>query len=177
MSDKSKEELLENGQPAAAPEGERPEVEPAGELSELERLQNDYAALNERHLRLAAEYDNFRKRTQREREAAWTDATAAAATAFLSVVDNFERAVESPCADAEYKKGVELTFKSLTEALERLHVVAFGEAGEAFDPERHNAVMHVEEEGAEASAVTEVFQKGYKMGDRVLRYAMVKVAN
>ncbi|MEG2204119.1 MAG: nucleotide exchange factor GrpE, partial [Oscillospiraceae bacterium] len=145
--------------------------------SELEQLQTDYAGLNDKYLRLMAEYDNFRKRSVRERENIYPDAIAKAAECFLPVIDNFERALAADCIDPEYKKGTELTCKSLLEAFGTLHVEAFGEPGEGFDPQRHNAVMHVEDEAQQSSVVVEVFQKGYRIGDRILRYAMVKVAN
>lgn len=149
----------------------------ASERTELEKLQDDYAALNDKYLRLMAEYDNFRKRSQRERDAIYPEATAAAATAFLNVADNFERALAAECADAEYKKGTELTYQSLMEAFSKLKVEKFGEPGDTFDPNRHNAVMHVEDDSVENETVVEVFQKGYLLGDRIIRHAMVKVAN
>lgn len=149
----------------------------ASERTELEKLQDDYAALNDKYLRLMAEYDNFRKRSQRERDAIYPEATAAAATAFLNVADNFERALAAECADAEYKKGTELTYQSLMEAFSKLKVEKFGEPGDDFDPNRHNAVMHVEDDSVENETVVEVFQKGYLLGDRIIRHAMVKVAN
>lgn len=151
--------------------------EKAPARTELEQLQDDYAALNDKYLRLMAEYDNFRKRSQRERDAVYPEATAAAAAAFLTVADNFERALAAECADPEYKKGAELTYQSLTDAFGKLKVEKFGEPGDAFDPNRHNAVMHVEDDGVETQTVVEVFQKGYRMGDRIIRHAMVKVAN
>lgn len=151
--------------------------EKAPSISELEKLQDDYAALNDKYLRLMAEYDNFRKRSQRERDAIYPEATAAAAAAFLTVADNFERALAAECADAEYKKGTELTYQSLMEAFSKLKVEKFGDAGDKFDPNCHNAVMHVEDDGVETETVVEVFQKGYRMGDRIIRHAMVKVAN
>lgn len=145
--------------------------------TELEKLQDDYAALNDKYLRLMAEYDNFRKRSQRERDAIYPEATAAAAMLFLTVADNFERALAAECADAEYKKGTEMTYQSLIDAFSKLKIEKFGEPGDAFDPNRHNAVMHVEEDGIENETVVEVFQKGYQLGDRIIRHAMVKVAN
>ena len=147
------------------------------ERTELEKLQDDYAALNDKHLRLMAEYDNFRKRSLRERDAIYPEATAAAASQFLAVADNFERALAAECADAEYKKGTELTYQSLMDAFSKLKVEKFGEAGDMFDPNRHNAVMHVEDDSVEVQTVVEVFQKGYQLGDRIIRHAMVKVAN
>jgi len=157
-------------------ETEEQQQKPA-EKTELEKLQDEIAAVNDKHLRLMAEYDNFRKRSQRERDAIYPEATASAAAAFLAVADNFERALAAECADAEYKKGTELVFQSLKDAFAKLNIQAFGEAGEKFDPNCHNAVMHVDDESIEAETVVEVFQKGYRLGDRIIRYAMVKVAN
>jgi len=157
-------------------ETEEQQQKPA-EKTELEKLQDEIAAVNDKHLRLMAEYDNFRKRSQRERDAIYPEATASAAAAFLAVADNFERALAAECADAEYKKGAELVFQSLKDAFAKLNIQAFGEAGEKFDPNCHNAVMHVDDESIEAETVVEVFQKGYRLGDRIIRYAMVKVAN
>lgn len=145
--------------------------------TELEKLQDDYATLNDKYLRLMAEYDNFRKRSQRERDAIYPEATAATATAFLAVADNLERALAAECVDAEYKKGTELTYQSLMDAFSKLKIEKFGETGDAFDPNRHNAVMHVEDDSIAAQTVVEVFQKGYQLGDRIIRHAMVKVAN
>jgi molecular chaperone GrpE len=165
-----------DGQPAAAcPEQAQPQD--AKPPAEAERLADDLAALTDKHLRLAAEYDNFRKRSQRERETIYPDATAAAASVFLAVADNFERALAAPCADADYKKGTELTYKSLMEAFARLGVEAFGAPGDPFDPALHDAVMHVQDDSEKAAAISEVFLKGYRIGPRVLRCAMVKVVN
>lgn len=145
--------------------------------AELKKLQDDYAALNDKYLRLMAEYDNFRKRSQRERDAIYPEATASAVMGFLAVADNFERALAAECCDPEYKKGAELTYRSLVEALGKLKVEAFGEPGEPFDPNCHNAVMHVEDESLEPGTIAEVFQKGYRLGERIIRPAMVKAAN
>ncbi len=147
------------------------------EKAELEKLREDYNAINDKYLRLMAEYDNFRKRSQRERDAIYPEATAAAAAAFLAVADNFERAIAAECADAEYKKGTELVFQSLKDSFAKLNVEAFGETGDKFDPNCHNAVMHVDDDSLDAETVVEVFQRGYKLGDRIIRHAMVKVAN
>lgn len=145
--------------------------------AELKQLREECAALNDKYLRLMAEYDNFRKRSQRERDAIYPEATAAAVSGFLTVADNFERALAAECSDPEYKKGAELTYKSLVEALGRLRVKAFGEPGEPFDPNCHNAVMHVEDESLAPGVIAEVFQRGYRLEERVIRHAMVKVAN
>ena len=178
MAEKEKTSAEQTEETAAqqVEETETQQQKPA-EKTELEKLQDEIAAVNDKHLRLMAEYDNFRKRSQRERDAIYPEATASAAAAFLAVADNFERALAAECADAEYKKGTELVFQSLKDAFAKLNIEAFGEAGEKFDPNCHNAVMHVDDDGIEAETVVEVFQKGYRLGDRIIRYAMVKVAN
>ena len=174
--EKTTPEANEAQQQEAAPAEEVKTEQPA-EKTELEKLQDELAALNDKYLRLIAEYDNFRKRSQRERDAIYPDATAAAAAVFLPVADNFERALAAECADAEYKKGTELVFQSLKDSFAKLNIEVFGEAGDKFDPNCHNAVMHIDDENIEVETVVEVFQKGYRLGDRIIRHAMVKVAN
>ena len=127
---------------------------------------------------MAAEYDNFRKRSQREREQAYTDAVSRAVTALLPTYDNLERAIKAETADAEYKKGVEMTMNQLTESLKGLNVTVIeASAGTTFDPNFHNAVMHVEDGELGENVIAEVFQQGFQIGDKVIRHAMVKVAN
>ena len=141
-------------------------------------LQKQYDELNERYLRMAAEYDNFRKRSQREREAVHGDAVAYAVTELLTTADNLSRALAQPTADAEYKKGVELTFTQLMTSFEKLGVTPIEDApGTPFDPNLHNAVMHIDDEELGENVIAEVFQKGYRMGEKIIRYSMVKVAN
>ena len=163
-------------QQEAAPAEEVKTEQPA-EKTELEKLQDDFAALNDKYLRLMAEYDNFRKRSQREREAIYPEATATAAAAFLPVADNFERALAAECADAEYKKGTELVFQTLKDSFAKLNVETFGEPGDKFDPNCHNAVMHIDDENLGENEICQVFQKGFKLGDKIVRFAMVQVAN
>lgn len=167
-------DIIEDKEPKASKESKKTK---ASEKTELEKLQDDYTEINDKYLRLMAEYDNFRKRSQREHDAIYPEATAAAVAGFIGVADNFERAIATECADTEYKKGTELTYQSLLDAFSKLNVQIFGEVGDAFDPNCHNAVMHVEDENIDAETVVEVFQKGYKLGDRIIRHAMVKVAN
>ena len=141
-------------------------------------LQQQYDELNERYLRMAAEYDNFRKRSQRERESVHGDAVAYAVTELLTTADNLSRALAQPTADAEYKKGVELTFTALMTSFEKLGVTPIEDApGTPFDPNLHNAVMHIDDEALGENVIAEVFQKGYRMGEKIIRYSMVKVAN
>ena len=142
----------------------------------LEEKEAQINELNDKYLRLAAEYDNFRRRSAKEREGIYADAYASAMSAIMPVIDNLERAAMYNDAE-KVRAGLELTFKSFADTLERLDIKAFGEAGETFDPNIHNAVMHVEDEEKGEGEIVEVFQKGYIKGDKVIRYAMVKVAN
>ena len=152
------------------------EAEIADLKKQLEEAKAEAAAKNDQCLRIAAEYDNFRRRTQKEREGIYTDAYGDALSALFPVVDNLERAAQY--SDGEnVAKGVEMTLKSVKETLDKLGVSVIDPIGKEFDPNLHNAVMHVEDESVGESVVVEVLQKGYCRGERVLRYAMVKVAN
>ncbi len=148
------------------------------EQQALDALQAQFDELNDRHMRMAAEYDNFRKRSQREREGVHAEAVSHAVSALLSTFDNLERALAAETADAEYKKGVELTHKQLLEAFESLHVKRIDDApGTAFDPNVHNAVQHIEDDSLGENVIAECFQHGFIIGDKVIRHSMVKVAN
>ena len=138
---------------------------------------NETAAADDRFLRLAAEYDNFRKRTAKEKESIWTEAKAQTVAAFLPVYDNLERALKQATSDEAYKKGVELTMKGLQDAMTKLGVERINAEGETFDPNLHNAVMHVQDATVGENTVVEVFQQGFTCGEKVIRFAMVKVAN
>ena len=140
-------------------------------------LQAKLSAEHDNFLRLAAEYDNFRKRTQKERESLYQDAKADTVGKFLPVYDNLQRAMAQETADEAYKKGVEMTMQGFESILEALNVKAFGAAGEPFNPAFHNAVMHVDDEALGENIIAEVFQTGFQMGEKVIRHAMVKVAN
>ena len=146
-------------------------------LEELEALKKSLSDQEDKFLRLAAEYDNYRRRSQKEKESAWSDAKADTAAAFLPVYDNLERALKQETADEAYKKGVEMTMTQLKEVLAKLGIEEIPALGEPFDPNLHNAVMHVEDEGAGENTIVDVFQTGFKSGDKVVRFAMVKVAN
>ncbi len=155
------------------------EAQAAGEVDEaLAALQAKLDALSDQHLRMAAEYDNFRKRSQRERDAAYQEAVAYAVKALLPTYDNLERALKAETADAEYKKGVEMTMTQLVDSLKGIGVERIDAApGTAFDPNKHNAVMHIESEELGENVIAEVFQQGFAIGDKVIRHAMVQVAN
>lgn len=131
----------------------------------------------EKYLRLAAEYDNFRKRSQRERDGLYADIKADTLLKFLPVYDNLERALNTPTADEAYRKGVEMIMGQFNQTLEKLGISEIEALGKTFDPNMHNAVMHVEDESFGENEVVEVFQKGFKLNDKVIRFAMVKVAN
>ena len=146
-------------------------------LTELESLKNPVAQQEDKFLRLAAEYDNYRRRTAQEKESIWSEAKADAAVAFLPVYDNLERALKQETADEAYKKGVEMTMNQLKSVLEKLGITEIDALGKPFDPALHNAVMHVEDENFGENTVAEVFQAGFMLGEKVIRFAMVKVAN
>ena len=149
-------------EPAAAPE---------------ENYKEKYEHEHDAFLRLAAEYDNFRKRSQKEKDSAYTNGKADTLAKLLPVYDNLERAMNQPTEDAAYKKGVELTMQGLLKIFGDLGVEVYGEIGDEFDPNLHNAVMHIENEELGENTIAQVFQKGFKTGEKVIRFAMVQVAN
>ncbi|MGI5935302.1 MAG: nucleotide exchange factor GrpE [Oscillospiraceae bacterium] len=166
----------EAAKPAAAEENASPD-----ELSvlsaEIKSLKDELAAEKDKYLRLLAEYDNYRKRSQKERENIFFDVQAETITRFLPVYDNLARALAQETADEAYRKGVEMIMAQFQEILEKFGVTEIEALGRKFDPELHNAVMHTEDETKGENEIVEEFQKGFMMGDRVIRYSMVKVAN
>lgn len=145
---------------------------------ELEKVKKELTSEKDKYLRLFAEYDNFRKRSQKERENIYADVRADALIKFLPVYDNLERALKQETADEAYSKGVEMTLNQFREIMEKLGVTEIeAAAGTAFDPMVHNAVMHVEDESLGEGVIAEEFQKGFRLGDKVLRCSIVKVAN
>ena len=151
--------------------------EQAPETPEVNPWEEKYNAEHDSYLRLAADYDNFRKRTIKEKEQSYGNGKADAVEKLLPVYDNLERALNQPTEDAAYKKGVEMTMNQLVNIFTGLGVEIFGNVGDPFDPNIHNAVMHTEEADVEESTITQVFQKGFKLGDKIVRFAMVQVAN
>ena len=147
------------------------------ETPEVNPWEEKYNAERDSHLRLAAEFDNFRKRTVKEKEASYGNGKADAVAKMLPIYDNLERALNQETSDAAYKKGVEMTMNELLKIFGTLGVEVFGNVGDAFDPNLHNAVMHIENEELEENSISAVFQKGFKIGDKVVRFAMVQVAN
>ena len=152
-------------------------TEAAEETVEVNPWEEKYNAERDAHLRVAAEFDNFRKRTVKEKEASYGNGKADAVAKMLPVYDNLERALNQPTEDAAYKKGVEMTMNELVKIFTGLGVEVFGNVGETFDPNLHNAVMHTEDEAFGENTISMVFQKGFKMGEKVVRFAMVQVAN
>ena len=144
---------------------------------EVNPWEEKYNAERDAHLRCAAEYDNFRKRTIKEKEASYGNGKADAVAKMLPIYDNLERALNQETSDAAYKKGVEMTMTELLKILTSLGVEVFGNVGDEFDPNLHNAVMHIENEELPENSLSAVFQKGFKIGDKVVRFAMVQVAN
>ena len=142
-----------------------------------ENYKEKYEHEHDAHLRLAAEYDNFRKRSQKEKDASYTNGKADTIAKLLPVYDNLERAMNQPTEDAAYKKGVEMTMQGLLKIFGDLGVEVYGETGDEFDPNLHNAVMHIDDESLGENTVAEVFQTGFQIGDKIIRHAMVKVAN
>ena len=146
--------------------------------AELEKKEKELAEANDKYMRLFAEYDNFRKRSAKEKEGIYADAYIDALAQILPVLDNLERAAAFEKADAQtLAKGLELTLRSFAETLSKMGVKEIEAAGKTFDPNLHNAVMHIDDENYGESEVVEVFAKGYVRGDKVLRHSMVKVAN
>ena len=172
-----KEELNETPVEEIIEETAQPETEAVEETVEVNPWEEKYNAEHDAHLRLAAEYDNFRKRTIKEKDAAYGNGKAGAVEKLLPVYDNLERAVNQPCTDEAYKKGVEMTMTELVNIFTGLGVEIFGNVGDEFDPNIHNAVMHVDNEELGENVISMVFQKGFKIGDKVVRFAMVQVAN
>ena len=162
------------------PEAENVEAEAAQEpekAPEVNPFEEKYNAEHDSYLRLAADYDNYRKRTAKEKEQSYSNGKADTILKLLPIYDNLERAMNQDTEDAAYKKGVEMTMTELVKIFTGLGVEIFGEAGEHFDPSLHNAVMHTEDDRVGESTITQVFQKGFKLGEKIVRFAMVQVAN
>ena len=178
------EDILEDAEKQEAPAEDKADKKKNKKLdakiAELEKKLEKADALaaeqNDKYMRLAAEYDNFRKRSAKEKEGIYADAYADALKSILPIIDNLERAVGVEGADA-VAKGLEMTLKGAAEALEKMGVEAFGAEGDEFDPNMHNAMMMVDDENHKEGEIVNVFQKGYKKGDKIIRYAMVTVAN
>ena len=170
MAKKKKEEELQ-------PEEEAVETPVEETVEEGNPWEEKYHAEHDSYLRLAADYDNFRKRSQKEKEQSYSGGKADAVEKLLPVYDNLERALNQETTDEAYKKGVEMTMTQLVSIFESLGVKIFGNVGDTFDPNIHNAVMHTEDDTVAENTITQVFQKGFQMGEKIVRFAMVQVAN
>ena len=166
---KKKEEVKEEIQEEVTPEVTETEPE-----NEFEKKYND---VNEKYMRTLAEYDNYRKRTIKEKESIYPEAKAVVIEKFLPVMDNFQRAIDSAENKDGFYEGVVMLKKQMDDVLTALGVEEIKSVGEEFNPELHNAVMHIDDEEQGENVIVEEFQKGYKIGDRVIRHSMVKVAN
>ena len=151
--------------------------QPAEQTDVEKKLCEQLKQKDEKLLRIAAEYDNYRKRTAKEKEETYQNATMNVLGEFLEVADNFERAKNAESEIEDYKKGIEMIFSQFLDKMKKLGAEPFGEAGETFDPELHMAVSHIEDESKGEGEITEVYQRGYKLGDKVIRHAVVIVAN
>ncbi|MCD7727877.1 MAG: nucleotide exchange factor GrpE [Ruminococcus sp.] len=180
---KEKKDLEETVDEPKEESEEKPKTEPDKEesaeesLTEEEKLKAELAEQKDKYLRVMAEYDNFRKRTAKERLELISTAKADAVTQILPVIDNFERALSAQTQDETYKAGIEMIFKQFGDVLKNLGIEEINPLGEKFDPNVANAVNQIEDEDLGENEVAQVFQKGYRIGDKVLRYAMVVVAN
>ena len=161
----------------AVEETPKEQVPEEPELPQADPWEEKYNSEHDARLRLAAEYDNFRKRTTKEKEQSYGNGKADAIVKLLPIYDNLERALNQPTEDAAYKKGVEMTMTELVKIFTGLGVEIFGAPGEPFDPAIHNAVMHIEDESLGENVIAQVFQKGFRLGDKVVRFAMVQAAN
>ena len=170
MAKNKKEEEL-------TPEEETVETPVEETVEEVNPWEEKYNAEHDSYLRLAADYDNFRKRSQKEKEQSYGHGKADAVEKLLPVYDNLERALNQETSDEAYKKGVEMTMSELVKIFVSLGVEIFGDVGDGFDPNLHNAVMHIDDETLDENTISQVFQKGFKLGDKVIRFAMVQVAN
>ena len=167
----------EKKDPIAGEENQEAVTEEVTEAPEVNPWEEKYNAEHDQFLRLAAEFDNFRKRTVKEKEASYGNGKADTVAKMLPVYDNLERALNQETADTAYKKGVEMTMTELVKILTGLGVEIYGAVGDSFDPELHNAVMHIDSEELGENTIAAVFQKGVRIGDKVVRFAMVQVAN
>lgn len=182
QAEQEQEKEQEKEQTSAGPsasEQENQTQQQAGQPQESkeQQLQTQLDELNDRLLRTMAEYDNYRKRSIKEKDAIYPQAKADTVEKFLPIIDNFERAMQAECTDEAFKKGMEMIFQSFMKTMTDLSVEEIGKVGEQFNPDLHNAVMHIEDESLGENVVAQVLQKGYRIGERVVRYAMVQVAN
>ncbi len=177
-NDKKDEILNEADSTAEASENDVAAAENnASQENECEKIKAELASEKDKYIRLCAEYDNFRKRSAKERLESYSDATSKVIADILPIYDNFERALMCETTDETFKKGTEMIFNQFSEALKKLGIEIINPVGEEFDPNLAQAINQIEDENLGENVVAQVFQKGYKIGDKVIRYAMVVVAN
>ena len=179
MASRKKNAEKEKEKETVTPEAEVTEETPAAEeeAAPARDYEAELAAEKDKYLRLAAEYDNYRRRSQKEREALYIDVKAQTVTELLPVYDNLARALALGSSDEAFLKGIQMTMNQLESIFTKLGVAAIPAVGEAFDPEKHNAVRHIDDENVGENIIVEEFQKGFTLGDKVIRFAMVVVAN
>lgn len=177
MAKKKNENLPEEELNTASAEPDISEQPDSSEIAEENSAAAELAAEKEKYLRLAAEYDNFRKRSIKERESLFTDIRCDTIEKFLPVYDNIERALNQETEDKAYYEGIKMIMTQLLEILEKLGVKEIPAVSEKFDPSCHNAVMHIDDENFGDNEIVEEFQKGFMLGDKVIRFSVVKVAN
>ena len=177
MSKKTEKQTPEEEVKAEEQEAAAAQLDETSAEVPQEDWETKYNKEHDSFLRLAAEYDNYRKRSMKEKDASYTHGKADTVAKLLPVYDNLERAMNQPTEDAAYKKGVEMTMQGLVKIFADLDVEIYGTVGDSFDPNLHNAVMHTENEELGENVISQVFQKGFKTGEKVIRFAMVQVAN
>ena len=179
LHEEQEEKELETHETAEDAEETTEEVsEETAEASAEDRIAALEAELKnekDKYMRLFAEFDNFRKRTAKEKTEAYGDSAAKTIAEILPALDNFDRALDTPCSDENFKKGIEMIFTQITDILGKLGVTEIEALGQPFNPNLHNAIKQVESEDGESDVICEVFQKGYKLGDRIIRHSMVAV--
>lgn len=177
MADKENKKKEKKQEPEEAPAETKPAEAAPAEADPLAQLQEKLNSEHDAMLRMAAEYDNFRKRTQKEKDASYANGMADTLAKLLPVYDNLERALNQPTEDAAYKKGVEMTMTEMLKIFRSMGLEPYGEPGSQFDPQLHNAVMHTQDENLGENVIAQIFQKGFRLGEKVVRFAMVQVAN
>ena len=173
-----KEPQLKTEETAAKKDGKEKKLKAklASLEKENEKLKNENEELNDKYLRVAAEYDNFRRLSKKEKEGIYSDALSDSVKELLPLFDNLERASSFTESD-KLAEGLEMILKTIPDVLAKLKVECYGQKGDSFDPNLHNAIMHEENEEYGENEIVEVFQKGYKVNEKIIRHAMVKVAN
>lgn len=171
------EDIPEDNEPETPVEEKSDAKENKEKDTAASKAEEELKAQNDKYLRLVAEYDNFRKRSQKERESLYSDIKSSVLLSFLPVFDNLERALSAPTADEAYRKGVEMIMTQFCNTMKQLGIEEIPALGQQFDPKLHNAVMHVDDEEKGENEIVEVFQQGFAIGDKVIRPSMVKVAN